>query len=416
VIEKLLPYKKVLKRFIPKGLRIWLKTQIGYRLASEIGRRRGKPDKGLWGINLYGELGGASGLAEAARSTRTALKHTNIPFCGKDFTEDKCEGLLSPYMVNLIHVNPNQLPELMCRIPKEQWLHRYNIGFWLWEQEKLPEDWLRFLPLFDEVWTSSTFCADAVRRSCSLPVTVIPHIVTPICDETCDRATLGLPENIFLFLVMFDCDSVVERKNPWGVIRAFQQAFGDRRDSVGLVIKARNLNGKTRRELREASKGWRHVYLLDRDYSKEQVNSLIRAVDVYVSLHRAEGFGLVMAEAMYLGTPVIATGWSANTEFMNSNVACMVNAELVRLEKDEPPYRRGSQWAEPDEDQAAEYMRRLYEDEEYRTGIAKRAGMYIRERLGVERIAGLAAERLAEIEKREWEHRHVLPAENGPML
>lgn len=403
MIENLFPYKKALKRFVPKGLRIWLKMQVGYRLASEIGRRRGVPDRSPWGINLYGELGGASGLAEAARSTRTALEKAGVPFCGKDFAVDRCEDLLSPYAVNLIHANPNQLPELICRIPEEQWLHRYNIGFWLWEQEKLPADWLRYLPLLDEVWTSSEFCANAIRGSCSLPVTVVPHVVTPRCDETYDRAALGLPENIFLFLVMFDCDSVVERKNPWGVIRAFQQAFRDQRSNVGLVIKARNLNHKTRRELEEASKGWRYVYLLDGDYSKEQVNSLIRAVDVYVSLHRAEGFGLVMAEAMYLGTPVIATDWSANTEFMNSNVACMVNAELVRLEKDEPPYRRGSRWAEPDEDQAAEYMRRLYEDEEYRTGLAKRAGVYIREKLGVERIAGLLAARLAEIEIRELE-------------
>lgn len=399
MIEKLLPYKSILKHFVPKKMRRALRTQMEKRTLVRAKAAHRAAESRPWGVNLYGALTGASGLAEAARSTRRGLEQVGIPVCAKDVLTQSGQELLAPYAVNLIHTNPDHLLGLLSGIPKEQWRARWNIGFWLWEQEQLPEEWLKFLPLFDEVWTSSEFCASAIRASCNLPVTVIPHIVEPVYDESCDRAALGLPEDIFLFLAMFDRHSVMERKNPWGVIRAFRQAFEGKNERVGLVIKARNLDDRTRKELQEQLKGCPYVWLLEGDYSKKTVNSLIRMVDVYVSLHRAEGFGLVPAEAMYLGTPVIATNWSANTEFMDKDTACLVDAELVRLEKDILPYRKGSRWAQPDLEQAAGYMRRLYEDEEYRTGLAQRAGVYIRERLSVERIAQLLSARLTEIKR-----------------
>lgn len=399
MMEKLLRYKKFLKPLIPQRPRLWLKRQVGYRMAKEIAAARGIREDHPWGVNLYGDLAGASGLAEAARSTRAGLEKAEIPVAARDFETESGQALLAPYGMNLIHMNPNLMPEILFKIPKEQWMSRRNIGFWLWEQEELPKDWLGFLPLFDEVWTSSAFCGSAIQESCRLPVTVIPHIVEPVCDASCARAAFGLPEDVFLFLVMFDCNSVAERKNPWGAIRAFQKAFEGSGERAGLVIKARNLDDRTRKELREQLRDCPHVWLLEGDYPKEQVNSLIRGVDVYVSLHRAEGFGLVLAESMYLGTPVIATNWSANTEFMNEDVACMVEAKLVRLEKDILPYRRGSRWADPDLEQAAGYMRRLYEDREYRSEIAGRAEAYVRERLSTDRVAGLLEARAREIRR-----------------
>lgn len=399
MIESIIRHRKILKRFIPRKMRIWLKTQTGYRKAEKIGKSRKAEKNRCWGVNLYGELSGASGLAEASRSTRLGLEKAGIPLCLKDTADGKEEELLSPYAVNLFHMNPNQLPELLCRLPEKQWRASRNIGFWLWEQEKLPLEWSGFFPLFDEVWTSSEFCASAIRQSCSCPVTVIPHIVEPVYDASCDRAAFGLPEDMFLFLSMFDCDSVVDRKNPWGAIQAFLQAFGGREDRAGLVIKARNLDDMTRRKTERMLEGYPYVWLLEGDYPREQVNSLIHMADACVSLHRAEGFGLVLAEAMYLGTPVIATNWSANTEFMNHDVGCLVDAELVSLKKNEPPYRKGSRWAEPDLQQAAGYMRRLYEDEKYRTELAERAKAHIREQLCVEKAAGLLRARLTEIRK-----------------
>lgn len=402
MIEGVLRYKKLLKRVIPQKTRIRIKTWVGRKLTTKIAAQRDFNGEYLWGINLYGDISAASGLAEAARSTRQGAEQAGIALCIKDLAEESGLRSAAPYRINLIHTNPNLMSELLFEIPQEQWMGRYNIGFWLWEQEELPQEWSGFFPLFDEVWTSSEFCASAIRKSSQLPVTVIPHIVEPVCDTTCDRTSLGLPEDVFLFLAMFDNNSVSERKNPWGVIKAFRQAFEGKDEKAGLVIKARNLDDRTREELREQLKGCPYVWLLEGDYSKETVNSLIRMADVYVSLHRAEGFGLVLAEAMYLGTPVIATNWSANTEFMNEETACMVEARLVPLEKDILPYRKGSRWADPDLGQAAEYMRRLYQDEPYRTALAERAKVHIRQLLSTKRVDELIVGRLAEI-KRELE-------------
>lgn len=402
MMENVLQCKRLLKRIIPQKTRIWLKTWVGCRLTTKIAAQRDTQREYPWGVNLYGDVFAASGLAEAARSTQQGMARAGVKLCVKDLAEKSGLRSVAPYKINLIHTNPNLMSELLFQIPKEQWMGRYNIGFWLWEQEELPREWSGFFPLFDEVWTSSEFCASAIRKSSQLPVTVIPHIVEPACDTACDRSAMGLPEDVFLFLALFDNNSVSERKNPWGVIRAFRQAFEGKDEKVGLVIKARNLDDRTREELREQLKGCPYVWLLEGDYSKEKVNSLIRMADVYVSLHRAEGFGLVLAEAMYLGTPVIATNWSANTEFMDKETACMVEAKLVPLEKDILPYRRGSRWAEPDLGQAAEYMRKLYKDEAYRTALAERAKVHIRQLLSTKRVAELIEGRLAEI-KRELE-------------
>ena len=145
--------------------------------------------------------------------------------------------------------------------------------------------------------------------------------------------------------------------------------------------------------------GYPNVYILTESYSREVFNSLIRCVDAYVSLHRAEGFGLVMAEAMLLGTPVIATNWSANTEFMDSSTACMVDGPLVELEKDYPPYHAGYHWAAPDETQAAQWMRRLYEDGDFRNGLVKRAKAYLEQAYSQARAAERMVKRLQEIEQ-----------------
>lgn len=416
MIEKLLPYKKTLKHFVPRRLRSGLRAQIERRMLIKAEAEHSAAEGRPWGVNLYGALSGASGLAEAARSTQLGLEQAGIPVCARDILTQNGREFLSPCAVNLIHTNPNHLPELLRQMPSEQWRAGHNIGFWLWEQEQLPEEWIRFFPLFDEIWTASEFCASAFRTSCALPVTVIPHIVEPVCDESCDRAALGLPEDVFLFLVMFDCHSVVERKNPWEAIQAFLRAFGEGQNNAGLVIKARNLDDESRSAIEKTLGGYPRVWLLEGDYSKRQVNSLIRAADVYVSLHRAEGFGLVPAEAMYLGTPVIATNWSASTEFMSEDTACLVDAELVQLERDIPPYRKGSRWAQPDVEQAARYMRRLYEDEEYRTGLAQRAEVYIRERLSAERIAQLLSVRLTEIKGELECGGYVIPDADDPLL
>ncbi len=382
IVERLIPYKRTLKRFIPAGMRERIKFMAVSRRFRRIVRKRAPRNDLPFGVNMVGAVGGASGLSEASRGVLAGLREAGVPVSVWDF---EAQGERAPelYRINVIHANPNQLPELLFVLPEEQWTGCYNIGFWVWELGRIPEEWTKYLPLFDEIWTPTAFSAAAIKRSCEVPVHVIPHLVEPVCDPAWDRKRWGLPEDLFLVLIAFDCDSSVERKNPEGAVRAFCKAFSDPSEPIGLVVKARNMTAELEAGLKEMLGGREHVYVFTEDYPKAAVNSLVQASDVYLSLHRAEGFGLILAEAMYLGTPVVGTDWSGNREFMDSGTACLVEAELVELERDYPPFRKGSRWASPNEDQAAEYLRRLYEDRTYREGTAERARAAVREKLSL---------------------------------
>lgn len=401
MIEKILPYKAVLKRLLPAPVRRAIKSWLGWRRMETLIRQRRPRGDLEWGVNMIGAVNGASGLSEGSRGTALGLREAGIPTRVWDFEAAKGAEAAKepPYRVNLVHANPNQLPELVYRIPAELWTGCYNIGFWVWEQEQLPEEWVRYMPLFDEIWMPSGFSAAAIRRGGTLPVHVVPHIVAPEYDPAWDRKRWGLPEDLFLVLVAFDCDSCVERKNPAGAVRAFCRAFSPE-EPVGLVVKARNMTRELEVEFRSLLEGRENVYFFREDYPKTAVNSLIRAADVYLSLHRAEGFGLILAEAMYLGTPVVATDWSGNRDFMDAETACAVDARLVPLEQDIPPYKRGSRWAQPDEQQAAQYLRRLYEEPALRQRLTERAKARVSGELSAETVSQIIKERMEDLRAR----------------
>lgn len=163
---------------------------------------------------------------------------------------------------------------------------------------------------------------------------------------------------------MFDALSIVERKNPWGAIRAFERAFPEavRRGRCRLVIKVVNLHffPPEARRLREEMKRVDGI-LIEDHLHRLRTNALIAACDVYLSLHRTEGYGLTIAEAMYLGKPVIAPAYSGNMDFMTPDNSYMVPYRLVKLERDYPPYDRGNVWAEPDSDAAAVMLRSIFD-------------------------------------------------------
>ena len=201
---------------------------------------------------------------------------------------------------------------------------------------------------------------------------------------------------MFLFLMMYDRTSMTERKNPEAVIQAYKKAF-TRQDKAGLVIKINNCTHEEINVLKKSLEDYPNVFFISQIMDRSHVNSLIRCVDAVVSLHRAEGFGLVLAEAMMLGTPTIATNWSSNTEFMTSDTSCLVDCQLVELKKDLGLFKKGNRWAEPDVEQAADYMRCLYHDPKYAHEMAERAKAYIEERLSMKQIVGIIEERIGEI-------------------
>ncbi|SEM26970.1 MULTISPECIES: glycosyltransferase family 4 protein [unclassified Butyrivibrio] len=365
------------------------------------------------GINLIGYARGDFGLGESCRLVAEAIKTSGIPFSIKNLFQNKnaSETNMSyaqyesedlKYNVNLIHVNPNEIVNFSLHSKRSDFDNRYQIAFWLWELPEFPQEWVYQIDMFDEIWTPSEFVSDAVRRVTSKPVHTVPYAMRePATLDKCDRDYFGIPADKFLYLMSYDGLSNSDRKNPDASIAAYKAAFPTELPDVGLIIKATHAGEAEMEHLRELMAGYENVYILTDSFSKEEFNSLIKCADAHISLHRSEGFGLVMAEAMFLGTPTVATNWSANAEFMSEDACCMVPVKIIEIEKETPPYHKGNHWADPDVHAASEFIRRLHDDKDFYNHKKTAAMKHIRERMSPERAAGILRERFAELTRQE---------------
>jgi glycosyltransferase involved in cell wall biosynthesis len=310
---------------------------------------------------------------------------------------DATDGLpQSVCRASIYHVNADQTLEVHDRLGKVFDASWYNIGCWHWELPELPDAWIPSASVLDEIWAPSLFVQSAVSRKVTIPVVHMPHGIEVTHIEPCSPEELGVPPGRFTFLCMFDLDSVAHRKNPLGAVEAFRRAF-PQESSAALLVKAGHADRHPEEyaELEERLRGIPNVYLTDRMLPRARVNGLLSACDAIVSLHRSEGFGLILAEAMSLGKPVVATGWSGNMDFMNVGNSCPVRYELVPLDRSYVHVQEGQQWAEPDLDHAAHLMRRIFDDSAYRTHIGNAARNAIRTQFSPE-VAGLRYRRRLE--------------------
>ena len=404
--------KPALKKVLPQKFLTSAKSRMleqSYKSLVRQGRRPFAPGKKPYGINVIGLVQAQMGLGQSCRLLADVLEASQIPYALYNFRlpaslmsaqEHGYDSRIRedlPYGINLIHINPDEMLLMYDRLPKNCWDDSYNIAFWLWELEEIPKSWEKYFPMLDEIWTPSEFISGNLRKVTDLPVKTMPYCVTAKTDEKYDRDYFHLPKDRFLFLTMYDSNSTMERKNPMGAVNSFKKAFSPGDSRVGLVIKVNNAREEDLKILKEGLRDYDNVYYITKTLEKDQVNTLIRDCDVFVSLHRAEGFGLVMAEAMLVGTPCIATNWSSNTEFMNDDVACMVDYSFTTLKEDYPPYKKGAVWADPDVDQAAGYMKKLLEDKKYYNGLAQRAKSYISRKLGMDQALEKVKRRMAQI-------------------
>ncbi len=364
------------------------------------------------GINIYGFMSAGFGLGEAARSTIRGAEAVGLPISLYDIElpthpVDHTISLKTSdqrkFGVNLFHFNPDMIATLVNEPVKSGYLSAsYNIAFWFWETPQLPRYWVTASELFHEIWVGSTFCASAVRTKISKPVIKIPLNVAPHeAGSSSGRTELGLPEQGFLFLTMMDFFSRPERKNPFGVIDAFEKAFGSGSTDTYLIVKVSNsaINPEFGR-LKEYSRQNRRIIILDRFLARSELYSLISNMDCLVSLHRAEGFGLPIAEAMSFGKPVIATGWSANMDFMTSENSFPVNYDMTTLDSYAPPYSRGTVWANPKIGEAAAIMRKLVNNPELCREVGDKARADINSRFSAEVTGQRIVERLKEIQRK----------------
>lgn len=389
--------KPFLLKIFPYRLLRWCKgkmIQQSFNKLKNIERPIYTPGVYQHGINIIGNIKAETGLGQSCRLVAGLVERAGIPFSvyqydqlgalkSGDNTWDHKISKELPYDINLIHINPHELGIAYQQMNPQMWTDRYNIAYWLWELEEFPEEWIPCFNCVNEIWTPSEFISNAIRKKTNLPVHTMPYYIQLKTGKWYDREFFRLPSEKFLYLMMYDHSSGMERKNPIGVLKAFKKAFKRDNEDVGLVIKINNCQTEDIQKIKNILDGYQNVYFITDTLNRDQVNSLIKCVDVFVSLHRAEGFGLVLAESMYLGTPTIATNWSSNIEFMNSSVACMVGYKLVTIEKDLPPFKAGNRWADPDIDDAAEWMKKLFDDKTFYNSIKINARENIQIKLGI---------------------------------
>jgi glycosyltransferase involved in cell wall biosynthesis len=418
--------KSILKKVIPDRLRLYLKKTGGGRLkglkyptilleewASKKGVEKSLILKqGLdQGVNIVGFLNSATGLGEAARSTAKGLEIAGIRYNLVDIDYDvpsrqRIDYLIKnkktnlfPNAINLLHVNPTHMPYLWEAYGENNLLNRYTIGIWYWELPEIPDQWVSSFQLLDEIWVPTRFVYNAVFPKSTKPIYLIPPVIEVPFDSSISRTDFNLPEDSFLFLCAYDVLSVMERKNPWGVVDAFRNAFRPDDRRVGLVIKINNAeeNPEGVASLEESLSVYSNCYFIKEIIPRKKFNSLLNLVNAYVSLHRAEGFGLVAAEAMYLGKPVIMTRWSGNVDFMTNDNSCGVDYRLIPVGEGILPYLPNQLWADPDIIQAANYMKRLFNDPGYAAVIGRNAKQTIISTFSSKEVGMLMRSRIVSI-------------------
>lgn len=352
-------------------------------------RGKRKPKQRPFGLNLIGFAFGELGIGEDLRMAVAACEAAGIPFTvlnihagdGLRQADQALAGFIdaaavsadqqAPYAINLFCLTGFDTGRVFLERGEALFNARYNIGWWPWELPVWPRDWPMAFQLVDEVWAATEFTramyeqaleqARGTLGSHKVPVTRMPLPATVARVTPRSRQQLGLPEDKFLFLYVFDFNSYLARKNPFAAVAAFRKAFPPRDRDVGLVLKT--MNGDPdhpvwRDFLRECAKDQR-IIVLDTTMERGEVLGLIQCCDAYVSLHRSEGFGRTLAEAMLFGKPVVATDFSGNVDFLKKSLGFPVQWSRMPVYEGEYPFITPADkawWANPDIPHAAEQL------------------------------------------------------------
>jgi glycosyltransferase involved in cell wall biosynthesis len=323
-------------------------------------------------------------MAAAARRLGVPVWTIDLPplVDGRPEVEAGLSTIPPPGVPLVLHVNAPMLPLALLRLPDAVTRNRSIIGYWAWEMPEFPPEWRPAAACVNEVWVPSRFTAATLQPLLPGRVKIVPPplaIVPPVASKA-GRSDFGLPDDAVVVLVSFNLASSFVRKNPFAAVAAFRGAFSDRLDRV-LLLKVGHPEHAPADFARLSQMARAPNIRIDtRTLPPGDCHALTACADIVLSLHRGEGFGLVMAEAMLLGKPVIATGWSGNTDFMDTTNAALVPYRLAPARDDRSVYR--GLWAEPDVAEAASLLQTLADDPTARGALGKRARESALARLG----------------------------------
>jgi glycosyltransferase involved in cell wall biosynthesis len=360
------------------------------------------------------------GMGEQLRSSFRALRSIGmrpavLDVYGSQKPDPEAEAELGPFLdrslhtLNLFHLNGDEIEPVFAHLagrssPPRTW----RVAIPAWELPEYPAGWARLLEQFDEVWASSRFTAESLRKALKRPVFHLPQACEVVLSSFRSRRFFGIPEASYAFLYSFDLRSWVTRKNPEAVVTAFRRAVSQRpHDAALLVLKingAKLGDDRYRAFLDSVAEFRDSVLVLPRTLTDDEMKSLVRCCDCYVSLHRSEGFGRGPAEAMALGKPVIATRWSGNLDFMTDENSLLVDCALVPVAPDAYPHWQGQHWAEPDVEQAAARMVKLLDAPETGVALGRRASLDLRRDFSFRAIGMRTVARLEEVMRRGLDH------------
>lgn len=364
------------------------------------------------GLNILGYINKQFGLGEGVRSNIRSVAAANIPYAvndfkgqiSKDILNENLDGLVlsedNPYKINLIQINVDNFDKVLNTSKPEYFAGKYNIGFWAWELDNFPTHFQSYIDMLDEIWVPSNFCVNAISKVSTKPVLRFMHSIE-IPEVDFEKEDFSLPTDKLIYLTMFDYHSSVHRKNPYATINAFRNAFGKNSKEATLVIKT-SLGlefPEVKSRLKDFVKNDSSIIIIEEILSREKLYGLMKISDVYVSLHRSEGFGLTMAEAMALQKPVIATAFSGNTEYMSLQDSFLIPYKLIPTDGNYIYPELHNTWADADINAASQVMRELADRPELRVEIGLKAKTAIDQTLSPIIIGTRIKERLDYIYK-----------------
>jgi len=320
------------------------------------------------GFNLFGYATSPLGLGEDLRSFAAMLDYLKIPFSVTDLPTDTTGKVpyhwdsmtTLDYEVSIFFMSPMDCLALSKNHPQVFSDPKTTIGYFLWELPDFPDEFLPALKIVDHIWCPTKFVQTAfMAKSKQLTLCIPLPVIQPQGAQFDFRGHLDIPEDAFAALYMFDMHSTIARKNPQAVVQAFLEFCQNKTDAY-LILKVGRWQSIVDHDL-----AWLpphpQIKLVTEILIPEHLTDLYRAADCYVSLHRSEGFGRTLVEALQHNLPLVSCAYSGPADFVNPQNAYLVDWELVDVLPDEYPNAQSSKWAKPSVEQAAKHLETIYQ-------------------------------------------------------